>query len=69
MNIAEFLRTAFFIEHIWWLLQLFESIFNLFRSRDFAIIVNLEVESFPERENTIIQMRKKFRLRILVKSM
>ena len=69
MNIAEFLRTAFFIEHIWWLLLLFESIFNLFRSRDFAIIVNLEVESFPERENTIIQMRKKFRLRILVKSM
>ena len=69
MNIAEFLRTAFFIEHIWWLLLLFGSIFNLFRSRDFAIIVNLEVESFPERENTIIQMRKKFRLRILVKSM
>ena len=69
MNIAEFLRTAFFIEHIRWLLLLFESIFNLFRSRDFAIIVNLEVESFPERENTIIQMRKKFRLRILVKSM
>ena len=69
MNTAEFLRTAFFIEHIWWLLLLFESIFNLFRSRDFAIIVNLEVESFPERENTIIQMRKKFRLRILVKSM
>ena len=51
VNIAKFLRRAFFIEHFWWLLLPFTTTFQNYYWKDRLIIVNKDhVYSKPEKQ-------------------
>ena len=48
VNFAKFLRTPFFVEHLWWLILSFHNFFNYFEHvRNFLDIFSLSVEAFP----------------------